>query len=471
MAAADVEMARLPALEPQSAAGPPEEPFGKVRLQTTEHLVNDAATIVSLRNVHKTYLLGIEGVPALRGVSVNIKRGEFVCVYGTSGGGKTTLLNIVGTIDRPTKGELFLCGTHITPRTPDKVLSQIRLQHMGFVFQTFNLLSALTALENVELPMILLGDISARERRRRAMELLQSVGMARRAHHLPSQLSGGEQQRVTIARAMANNPELLLLDEPTGDLDTVNTAIVLKLLSSLNKEKGITMLMVTHDMSLKHFADRVIWMRDGLIQRIEEVSEGDRMECMAKLEAKLLTGPAQQNVATEFRDPTFYAPHAYMLRMQQRQKMQSIYGQEEQALRLISQQRKVEASALGNSGAFSEHSSGTTSTRPHTPHSTRSAAPAPQDDEETPSHRHRKHEHRHHHHHHHHHEHSRSGSSSSSHGSRSSRSRRHEERSSSTERRTVVVTSVEPEPSELDHSVSSGVRETPELAPRSTERL
>lgn len=223
-----------------------DDPFGKIRLrEDVDVLESGEDVVVSLRNVHKTYLLGVEGVPALRGVSLTIKKGEFVCIYGTSGGGKTTLLNIIGTIDRPSKGEIYLCGTHITPRTPDATLSDLRLRRMGFVFQTFNLLSALSAAENVELPMILLGRATAAERKERAHALLASVGMDKRVNHLPSQLSGGEQQRVTIARAMSNRPEILLLDEPTGDLDTHNTAIAMSLLLELNKKQGITLIVRT----------------------------------------------------------------------------------------------------------------------------------------------------------------------------------------------------------------------------------
>ena len=192
-----------------------EKYYGKIRLADSEVLKDDKDTILSIRNVHKTYLLGIEGVPALRGASVSVKRGDFICIYGTSGGGKTTMLNIIGTIDKPTKGELFLCGNHITPRTSDRLLSEIRLKKLGFVFQTFNLLGALSAIENVELPMILMGELNPSQRKERAQMLLRSVGMEGRMNHLPSQLSGGEQQRVTIARALANDPEILLLDEPT----------------------------------------------------------------------------------------------------------------------------------------------------------------------------------------------------------------------------------------------------------------
>jgi len=240
--------------------------------------------VIRIDNIHKTYLLGVEGVPALRGVSLNVKRGEFVVIFGLSGGGKTTLLNVIGTIDKPTKGELYLCGHRIDSNTTDETLSFLRLKKIGFVFQTFNLLSSLTALENVEMPMILAG-VDADERKKRAKDLLSKVGMAERLTHIPSQLSGGEQQRVTIARSIANKPEILLLDEPTGDLDTLNTCIVLQQLLKLNKEENITLVMVTHDVGLKNFANRVIWMRDGKIQNVETISEKKRKKRVQKLEA------------------------------------------------------------------------------------------------------------------------------------------------------------------------------------------
>eukprot|EP01098_Paradermamoeba_levis_P003349 TRINITY_DN153_c0_g1_i1.p1 TRINITY_DN153_c0_g1~~TRINITY_DN153_c0_g1_i1.p1 ORF type:complete len:428 (+),score=146.09 TRINITY_DN153_c0_g1_i1:57-1340(+) len=243
--------------------------------------------VVSMNNIHKTYLLGVEGVPALRGVSMTVRRGEFLCIYGTSGGGKTSMLNIIGTIDKPTKGDLWIGGLRIDSKTSDTDLALLRLKKIGFVFQTFNLISSLTALENVEMPMILAGDLSRAERRERAVALLESVGIGERLNHYPSQLSGGEQQRVTIARAIANKPDILLLDEPTGDLDSVNSLIVLKLLTDLNKHQNITLIMVTHDVGLKFFADRVIWMRDGKIQRVENVPEKKKKENYAKLYADL----------------------------------------------------------------------------------------------------------------------------------------------------------------------------------------
>jgi len=261
--------------------------YGDTRIAKDDPNAEDEDVVISMKNVHKTYLLGIEGVPALRGVSVTIKKGEFICVFGTSGGGKTTLLNIMGTIDKPTKGDLKICGTRISHNTKDIELSTIRLQKVGFVFQTFNLLSSLTALENVEMPMILSGTLSQTERRQRAKELLDMVGMTPRLNHIPSQLSGGEQQRVTIARAIANSPEILLLDEPTGDLDTLNSHIVMQLLTELNQKKRITMVMVTHDVGLKSFADRIIWMRDGKIQRIEEVSRDKKIDAIKRNEEEL----------------------------------------------------------------------------------------------------------------------------------------------------------------------------------------
>eukprot|EP01107_Rhizomastix_libera_P007818 TRINITY_DN2283_c0_g1_i2.p1 TRINITY_DN2283_c0_g1~~TRINITY_DN2283_c0_g1_i2.p1 ORF type:complete len:319 (+),score=81.20 TRINITY_DN2283_c0_g1_i2:122-1078(+) len=305
------------------------DPFGKIRLNDDDVIHTESDVVISLRNVHKTYLLGIEGVPALRGVSLSIKKGEFVTIFGTSGGGKTTMLNVVGTIDKQTKGDLFLCGSNITNKTKDRDLSILRNKKMGFVFQTFNLLASLTAIENVELPMILLGELSAQERKQRAIELLEAVGMGKRLSHLPSQLSGGEQQRVTIARAMANKPELLLLDEPTGDLDSRNTAIVMGLLSKLNKDNGITMVMVTHDVSLKHFADKVVWMRDGLVQRVEVVNEQLRTECRERFSKSLeedSNKKVEKSVIFEERDPHFYIPVDYKVRRHERRKLGILFN-------------------------------------------------------------------------------------------------------------------------------------------------
>jgi len=192
-------------------------------------------------------------------------------------------------------------------------LADLRLNKLGFVFQTFNLLPSMTAIENVEMPMILQKKLSASERRSRATSLLTRMGLGDRLNHLPSMLSGGEQQRVTIARALANNPELMLLDEPTGDLDTRNTEIVMNILATLNKEEGKTLVMVTHDVGLKNYANRVIWMRDGKIQRIEIIPEERRNAQLDELKQKLSIGKEKVRAGgqfsnTELRKPTAYKP-------------------------------------------------------------------------------------------------------------------------------------------------------------------
>lgn len=271
--------------------------------------------LIVAENIHKTYLLGVEGVPALRGVSLRIQKGEFIVILGKSGGGKTSLLNILGTIDKPTKGELRICGTKITASTADQEFASLRLNRIGFVFQTFNLVSTMTALENVCLPMTLKGTMSRNAIVARAKELLGRVGMGARTGHLPSQLSGGEQQRVTIARSVANSPAILLLDEPTGDLDTKNTHIVLKLLMDLNRKENITCIMVTHDTCLKAYAHRVVHMLDGKIHRIEENALEKRRIADAELEELIKQDSADKKTLLETktllhetRDPTqFYS--------------------------------------------------------------------------------------------------------------------------------------------------------------------
>ena len=200
---------------------------------------------------------------------------------------QTSLLNIIGTIDKPTKGEITICGQRITSSTTDRQFADLRLRRIGFVFQTFNLIPSMNAEENVALPMILAGEKSRGSIARRARELLTRVGLGHRLDHLPSQLSGGEQQRVTIARAIANRPQLLLLDEPTGDLDTVNGTIILGLLLQLNRHEGITCVMVTHDQSLKHYAHRVVHMVDGKVLRIETIDEGERLRADSELQRKV----------------------------------------------------------------------------------------------------------------------------------------------------------------------------------------
>ena len=243
--------------------------------------------IIVLRNIHKTYLIGIEGVPALRGVSLKVKKGEFLTIFGTSGGGKTTMLNIIGTIDTPSRGDVKIFDKLIKSDTSDKDLSNIRLNNISFVFQSFNLFQNLNVLENVEMPMKIKGELNYKKIKERALNLIEKVGLTNRLKHYPNQLSGGEQQRVTIARALVNSPDILLLDEPTGDLDTKNADIVMSLLLELNLLHGITMIMVTHDISLKNYGQRIIRVIDGKIHHEIDVSIKDRKECIRQLYERL----------------------------------------------------------------------------------------------------------------------------------------------------------------------------------------
>eukprot|EP00656_Telonema_subtile_P015321 TRINITY_DN18003_c0_g1_i1.p1 TRINITY_DN18003_c0_g1~~TRINITY_DN18003_c0_g1_i1.p1 ORF type:complete len:330 (-),score=64.00 TRINITY_DN18003_c0_g1_i1:182-1171(-) len=245
---------------------------------------SEGSPCIQVSELHKTYMLGVEGVAALRGVNLSVNHGEFVMILGTSGGGKTSLLNLIGTIDTPTRGSITVCGNTITERAQDNELAELRLQRIGFVFQAFNLLPSFTAVENVEVPMRLAGVLNARERRARALDLLTRVGLGDRADHTPSQLSGGEQQRVTIARSLSNNPTLLLLDEPTGDLDSRNSDLVMQILLELNQD-GMAMVMVTHDVALKHHANRVINMYDGKVSNVEVINRAEREAANAQLAA------------------------------------------------------------------------------------------------------------------------------------------------------------------------------------------
>merc|ERR1719295_369921 len=290
---------------------------------------NTSEGIIRLRNIHKTYLLGLEGVPALRGVSVTINRGEFIVILGKSGGGKTSMLNIIGTIDKPTKGDLYIAGKRISSKTTDTEVANLRLRKIGFCFQTFNLIGSMTAAENVELPMILHGTLSSSEIKQRAISLLTQVGLGKRAGHLPSQLSGGEQQRVTISRAIANNPDVLLLDEPTGDLDTKNSHIIMDLLLKLNREKNITCVFVTHDVGLKYFAHRVIHMLDGKISKIETISQRRRdiaekelRDFMEQDNNPLLNQKGGDEEEFEIRDPKEFYPYlSYKRKYEAKQKI------------------------------------------------------------------------------------------------------------------------------------------------------
>lgn len=230
--------------------------------------------VIELFGISKTYTLhGGTEVPALRDVSLSadsefgpVRRGEFVIIRGPSGGGKTSLLNVLGTIDAPTRGIMRLFNESVDfAKASDAYLASLRLRKIGFVFQSFNLLATMSAFENVELPMAIASRLDAKARRARALALLKSVGLEDRVAHLPSELSGGEQQRVTIARALSNEPALLLADEPTGDLDTAATVAIMDLLLQLNREQGLTIVMVTHNPDLECYADRVLFVGDGRI--------------------------------------------------------------------------------------------------------------------------------------------------------------------------------------------------------------
>jgi len=222
------------------------------------------AAVIKLENVHKTYHTGEVDVLAVRGVSLEIASGEFVAIMGASGSGKSTMMNIIGCLDRPTEGRYFLDGTDVSHLDRDE-LAAIRNKKLGFVFQGFNLLSRTSALENVELPMLYTHDhVPAAQQRELAMHALQIVGIADRADHHPNQLSGGQQQRVAIARALVNSPAVLLADEPTGNLDTRTSVEVLGVFQKLNDE-GITIVMVTHELDIAAFTKRNIIMRDGLV--------------------------------------------------------------------------------------------------------------------------------------------------------------------------------------------------------------
>ena len=224
----------------------------------------DARPVIQLDHIHKTYTMGDVEVHALRGVSLTIREGEFVAIMGASGSGKSTTMNIIGCLDRPTRGTYILDGEDVSQMSKDE-RADIRCQKIGFVFQGFNLLSRTSALENVELPMLYLG-VDAAQRRQRAMEALAAVGLAGREQNHPNQLSGGQQQRVAVARSLVNHPALILADEPTGNLDSRTSVEVMEIFQRLNRERGITLVLVTHESDIAQYADRVVVFKDGKIK-------------------------------------------------------------------------------------------------------------------------------------------------------------------------------------------------------------
>ena len=230
-------------------------------------MTDPAQSLIGLRNVVKVYGSGQTAFQALKGVDLDIMRGDFVAVMGPSGSGKSTTMNILGCLDMPTSGQFLFKGHHIETLTQDE-RALLRRRYLGFVFQGFNLLARTSALENVELPLLYRGDEKT-SRRRLAMEALDKVGLAEWWDHTPAELSGGQQQRVAIARAIVTAPEVLLADEPTGNLDSERSIEIMQLLTGLNRDAGITVLMVTHEPDMAAFAHTIVHFKDGLVDRIE----------------------------------------------------------------------------------------------------------------------------------------------------------------------------------------------------------
>jgi putative ABC transport system ATP-binding protein len=247
------------------------------------------APVVQLKDIHKIYDSGEVQVHAVRGVSLELHKGEFMAVMGASGSGKSTLMNTLGCLDRPTRGTYLLDGVDVSGLDRNQ-LADLRNAKLGFVFQGFNLLSRTTALENVELPMLYgTGHGTARQIRERALHCLDIVGLSQRADHFPSQLSGGQQQRVAIARALANEPQILLADEPTGNLDSKTSVEIMGVFQKLN-DAGITIVMVTHELDIAHFCRRNLIMRDGRV--VSDIAVTDRSLAEGEMQ-KLLAAEAE----------------------------------------------------------------------------------------------------------------------------------------------------------------------------------
>ena len=233
------------------------------------------AAVISVENLVKRYVVGGAEVRALNGVSLDVERGDFVAVTGPSGSGKSTLMHVLGCLDRPTSGRYVLDGADVSRMSRDE-LAAVRQQKIGFVFQGFNLLARTSALDNVALPLLYGPAVKSAERRNRALAALRAVGLEARADHHPNQLSGGQQQRVAIARALINEPSILLADEPTGNLDTKTSIEVMALFQRLNAERGITIVLITHEQDIAEHAARIISFRDGIVRSDERVTERRR---------------------------------------------------------------------------------------------------------------------------------------------------------------------------------------------------
>jgi len=229
-------------------------------------------SIAKLENIHKVYHIGKIDFPALRGISFSIEKGEFLSIAGPSGSGKTTVLNLVGCLDKPSRGKIFLDDKNITD-FPASKLADVRRKNIGFIFQTFNLIPVLTAMENVEFPLILEGQHDLKERHRLTEEILTEVGLKDFLHRRPNEMSGGQQQRVAVARALVKKPKLVLADEPTANLDSVTGQEILELMLELNQKTSATFVFSTHDKMVMDFARRIIKLRDGKIESDQKVNK------------------------------------------------------------------------------------------------------------------------------------------------------------------------------------------------------
>ncbi len=241
----------------------------QIRADWNAELASHESSLIKVVSLHKYYEMGDTRVHALRGIQLEIQRGEFVAIMGASGSGKSTFMNLLGCLDKPSDGVYLLEGTNVADLSRVE-LAHIRNERVGFVFQGFNLLSRTTAVENVELPLIY-ARVRARERHRLALEALQRVGLGDRVHHVPSQLSGGQQQRVAIARSLVNRPAILLADEPTGNLDSRTSIEIMQVFQELNEHDNLTIILVTHEPDIAEYSKRIITFRDGQIMRDQPV--------------------------------------------------------------------------------------------------------------------------------------------------------------------------------------------------------